>query len=380
MTIKVLNVFGTRPEAIKMAPVCAALQSDNRFTSKICVTGQHREMLDSVMDFFRLKSDFDLDVMRPGHSLNSLSSAILTGLNNIFSNYRPDCVLVHGDTTTCFVASLASFHENIPIGHVEAGLRTGDINSPWPEEANRKLTASLARLHFSPTKKSKENLEKELVHSSKIVVTGNTVVDSLFFVSAKLAGSGQLTEFYEKKFKNLDKNKRIVLVTGHRRESFGDGFRNICASIKQIANNNDVEIVYPVHLNPQVKGPVETELSGLENVHLIEPQDYLSFIYLMNRAYLVLTDSGGVQEEAPSLGKPVLVMRNNTERPEAVDAGTVKLVGTDEEKIISATEHLLYDNDAYLKMSHAHNPYGDGQAASRIVSRLADEFSTKVVR
>ena len=374
--IRTLCIFGTRPEAIKMAPVCVRLQDDPRFDAKTCVTGQHREMLDSVLAIFEIEPEFDLDVMRPGHSLNSLSTAILTGLDELFASYKPDVVLVHGDTTTSFVAALASFYEDIPVVHVEAGLRTGNIRSPWPEEANRKLTASLAATHFAPTELSQTNLMNELVDPANIVITGNTVIDALLSVVDKFGTEAELTAEFEAQFAFLDSSKRLILITGHRRESFGDGFERICAAIAEIAKaNQDTQIVYPVHLNPNVKEPVERNLSGIENVFLIPPQDYLPFVYLMSRAHLLITDSGGVQEEAPSLGKPVLVMRNNTERPEAVQAGTVRLVGTETESIVSNTQQLLDDDDLYRAMSTAHNPYGDGKAAERIVERLFEDFS-----
>lgn len=373
--IKALCIFGTRPEAIKMAPLCVRLQADSRFDARTCVTGQHREMLDSVLSFFEIVPEFDLDVMRPGHSLSSLSAAILTGLADLFAEFTPDVVLVHGDTTTSFVSALASFYQDIPVAHVEAGLRTGNIRSPWPEEANRKLTASLATTHFAPTELARQNLERELVAPENIVVTGNTVIDALLSVTERFETTPQIATQFEEEFSFLDPGKRLILITGHRRESFGAGFERICAAIAEIAKSNpDVQVVYPVHLNPNVKIPVERNLSGIGNIHLIAPQEYLPFVYLMSRSDLLITDSGGVQEEAPSLGKPVLVMRNNTERPEAVQAGTVRLVGTETDSIVSHTQELLDDRAVYETMSLAHNPYGDGAASERIVDRLFEEF------
>jgi len=372
--IKILSVFGTRPEAIKMAPVAIKLRADPRFEAKVCITGQHRVMLDSVTSFFGVVPDFDLDVMKPGHSLNSLTSAILIGLKNVLNEFRPDLVLVHGDTTTSFAAALASFYERIPVGHVEAGLRTGDIYSPWPEEANRKLTAALAAINFSPTATSRDNLLAEGVRSETIEITGNTVVDALLDVTSRFKSDTALTSAMAKRFPFLDDNKRMILVTGHRRESFGAGFERICEALSQIAKRNNVQVVYPVHLNPNVKEPVERLLSVVPNIFLIEPQEYLPFVFLMSKSYFVLTDSGGVQEEAPSLGKPVLVMRENTERPEAVKAGTVKLVGTEVLSIVSACNLLLDDQLEYDRMSFAHNPYGDGFASQRIVDRIALDF------
>ena len=373
--IKTLCIFGTRPEAIKMAPVCVRLQQDPRFEAKTCVTGQHREMLDSLLSFFEIVPEFDLDVMRPGHSLSSLSAAILTGLGELFSDYKPDVVLVHGDTTTSFVSALVSFYEDVPVAHVEAGLRTGNIRSPWPEEANRTLTGTLATTHFAPTDLARRNLERELVDEDAIIVTGNTVIDALLSVTKRFETEPEIATQFEKDFAFLDDDKRLILITGHRRESFGDGFERICAAIAEIAKANpDTQIVYPVHLNPNVKVPVERNLSGITNVHLIAPLDYLPFVYLMGKAHLLITDSGGVQEEAPSLGKPVLVMRDNTERPEAVEAGTVRLVGTETQSIVSNTQELLDDQGVYEAMSQAHNPYGDGAATERIVERLATEF------
>lgn len=372
MTLKILSVFGTRPEAIKMAPLALALNADERFDAKICVTGQHREMLDQVLGLFELKPDFDLNIMKPGQDLTDVTTCILQGMKELFVNYQPDVVLVHGDTATTFATTLAAYYKQVPVAHIEAGLRTGNLYSPWPEEANRKLTGALAHLHFAPTEKSQQNLLREGVSSQAIHVTGNTVIDALLEVVQKLESNDVLKQQFAEQFSFLPTNRRVVLVTGHRRESFGDGFERICSALGAIAAEfDDVEIVYPVHLNPNVREPVNRLLAGIKNVHLIEPLDYLPFVYLMNRSYLILTDSGGVQEEAPSLGKPVLVMRDTTERPEAVEAGTVRLVGTDKEKIVHNLRELLSDPKAYEQMSVAHNPYGDGEACQRIVNTLA---------
>lgn len=364
--MKVLQVFGTRPEAIKMAPVVHALNRAEGIKNIVCVTAQHRGMLDQVLDFFSIKPDYDLDLMKAGQSLADVTACILTDLTKVLEKEKPDLVLVHGDTNTTLSASLAAFYQKIPVGHVEAGLRTGDIFSPWPEEANRKLTSTLASLHFAPTEMAKNNLLTECVDKSKIFVTGNTVVDGLFLAIDMLKKDGAKQKTFKEQFSFLNPDKKLILVTGHRRENFGGGFENICAALGELASRNDCEILYPVHLNPNVKGPVYEYLNDKKNVHLIEPQDYPAFVYLMGRSHLILTDSGGIQEEAPSLGKPVLVMRNTTERPEAVDAGTVKLVGTDKEKIITEVVNLLDNSSAYDDMSRAHNPYGDGTAAIKI--------------
>ena len=368
---KILTVFGTRPEAIKMAPLVHALAADNRFDAKVCVTAQHREMLDQVLELFEIKPDFDLNIMKAGQTLNDVTTSILVGLKPVLEDFKPDVVLVHGDTATTFAASLAAYYQQIKVGHVEAGLRTGNIYSPWPEEANRKLTSAITNYHFSPTAGSKDNLLNEGVSEDEITVTGNTVIDALFWVREKLNKDGSLSSQLLAKFDYLDPNKKIILVTGHRRESFGGGFERICEALRQIATNNpDTQVLYPVHLNPNVQEPVNRLLKGLDNVILIEPQQYLPFCYLMDRATIILTDSGGIQEEAPSLGKPVLVMRETTERPEAVDAGTVRLVGTDVELIVSQVDLLLTNPDEYQKMSKAHNPYGDGLACGRILEFL----------
>lgn len=371
--IKTLCVFGTRPEAIKMAPLALKLNADSRFDAKVCVTGQHREMLDQVLDLFSLKPDYDLNVMKPGQDLTDVTSAILKGMRNVLTEFKPDVVLVHGDTATTLATSLAAYYQQIPVAHVEAGLRTGNLYSPWPEEANRKLTAALATYHFSPTQTSADNLKREGIFEECIHITGNTVIDALFEVVHKLDTDKQLHDSLAAKFPFLDKDKKLILVTGHRRESFGGGFERICEALALTAKQHpDTQIAYPVHLNPNVQQPVNRLLKGIESVHLIEPLDYLPFVYLMNRASIILTDSGGIQEEAPSLGKPVLVMRDTTERPEAVEAGTVKLVGTSVATITKELNSLLSNLDAYEIMSRAHNPYGDGKATDRIIEILAD--------
>ncbi|WP_413616473.1 UDP-N-acetylglucosamine 2-epimerase (non-hydrolyzing) [Halomonas cupida] len=370
--VKTLCAFGTRPEAIKMAPLALALQADERFDAKVCVTGQHREMLDQVLDLFALVPDYDLAVMRPGQDLTDVTAAILQGMRDILSEVKPDIVLVHGDTATTFAVTLAAYYQQIPVAHVEAGLRTGNIYSPWPEEANRKLTGALAQLHFAPTDRSQENLLAEGVSQDKVHVTGNTVVDALLDVVAKLEDNDSYQKQFGEHFDFLDSDRKLILVTGHRRESFGEGFERICRALHDTAAQHpEVQIVYPVHLNPNVREPVKRLLSDVDNVHLIEPLDYLPFVYLMNRSHIILTDSGGIQEEAPSLGKPVLVMRETTERPEAVQAGTVKLVGTDVARIVGELDTLLTDKKAYEAMSYAHNPYGDGKACARILDILA---------
>jgi len=370
--LRVLTVFGTRPEAIKMAPLVLALQADKRFESVLCVTGQHREMLDQVLSLFSLKPDFDLNIMKPGQDLTNVTTAILQQMRDVLTETRPDIVLVHGDTATTFAVTLAAYYQQIPVGHVEAGLRTGNLYSPWPEEANRKLTGALAHLHFAPTQGAAANLLAEGVEQSSIHVTGNTVIDALFQIVRRFDEDKALGGSLAAQFPFLNPERRVVLVTGHRRESFGGGFERICEALRRTAEAfPDVDIVYPVHLNPNVREPVNRLLRGLNNIHLIEPLDYLPFVYLMSRSYLILTDSGGIQEEAPSLGKPVLVMRETTERPEAVEAGTVELVGTDVEKIVGRLKSLLDDQAAYDAMSLAHNPYGDGQACERVLEVLA---------
>lgn len=371
--MKVLTVFGTRPEAIKMAPLVHALAEDTRFEARICVTAQHREMLDQVIELFEIFPDYDLNLMKAGQTLNDVTARILTEIKPVLQEFKPDVVLVHGDTATTFAASLASYYEQISVGHVEAGLRTGNIYSPWPEEGNRKLTGALTKYHFAPTETSKKNLVRENYPESDIHITGNTVIDALLMIKKKIDNSSSLNDKLSAAFPMLDKNKKLILVTGHRRESFGGGFERICESLALTANRYpDAQILYPMHLNPNVREPVNRILKGINNIHLIEPQQYLPFIYLMNQAYIILTDSGGIQEEAPSLGKPVLVMRDTTERPEAVSAGTVKLVGTDVEVMTAAINDLMDNEDAYKEMSFAHNPYGDGDACEKILSILAN--------
>ncbi|ELQ6151941.1 UDP-N-acetylglucosamine 2-epimerase (non-hydrolyzing) [Cronobacter turicensis] len=369
--MRVLTVFGTRPEAIKMAPLVHALAQDPAFDTRVCVTAQHREMLDQVLHLFSIVPDYDLNIMKPGQGLTEITCRILEGLKPILTEFRPDVVLVHGDTTTTIATSLAAFYQRIPVGHVEAGLRTGDLYSPWPEEANRTLTGHLAMYHFAPTELSRQNLLRENIPEARIFVTGNTVIDALIAVRDRVMADEPLRLRLETQYPFLDGDKKMILVTGHRRESFGEGFEQICRALADIAaQNRDVQIVYPVHLNPNVTEPVNRILGHVENVVLIEPQEYLPFVWLMNHAWLILTDSGGIQEEAPSLGKPVLVMRETTERPEAVEAGTVRLVGTDTQRIVTEVTRLLHDEAAYQAMSHAHNPYGDGQACERILHAL----------
>ena len=374
---KVLTVFGTRPEAIKMAPLVKALE-DSDFDSRVCVTAQHREMLDQVLDIFEIEPHYDLDIMKAGQDLYDVTSRVLLGMKEVLADFQPDVVLVHGDTTTTLAAALSAFYQKIPVGHVEAGLRTWNIYSPWPEEANRQLTSQIVTFHFAPTQTSRENLLKENKKEESILVTGNTVIDALFMVLEKIKNQPErekkIVRHIESTFEHSAfdvQRSKFILVTGHRRENFGEGFIHICEALKTLAQNNpDIDIVYPVHLNPNVQEPVNKILSGITNVHLIPPLDYEPFIYMMSKAHIIITDSGGIQEEAPSLGKPVLVMRDTTERPEAVDAGTVKLVGTDKEKIVGEAQKLLDDEEAYRSMSMAHNPYGDGKACQRIVEHL----------
>lgn len=377
---KVLLVFGTRPEAIKMAPLVKAFENEASIESKVCVTAQHREMLDQVLDMFDIKPDYDLNLMKPGQDLYDITANVLLGLKDVLRDFKPDVVLVHGDTTTTSTSALAAFYEKVKVGHVEAGLRTGNMYSPWPEEANRQITGVLANYHFAPTSTSRDNLLKENKNQEDIIVTGNTVIDALFLALEKIENNEELKnkilKDIESKINNSKfkiNNSKLILVTGHRRENHGQGFINICEALKTIAiNNPDVDIVYPVHLNPNVQKPVKEILSDVSNVFLIEPLQYESFIYMMNKSYFIITDSGGVQEEAPSLGKPVIVMRDTTERPEAVDAGTVKLVGTNKKAIIKEAQKLLDDENEYEKMSKAHNPYGDGKACERIVKFIKE--------
>lgn len=370
---KILLVFGTRPEAIKMAPVYEILKNTPQLDVRIAVTAQHREMLDQVMRLFGIVPDYDLNVMKPGQGLTEITAAVLAGLKPVLEAFSPDLMLVHGDTSTTLSASLAAYYQQIAVGHIEAGLRTGNIYSPWPEEVNRKVTSAIAQLHFAPTEKAAANLMAEAVSPECISTTGNTVIDALLKVVARLEADPEQSAAFDTAF-GLDPSKRLILVTGHRRESFGDGFQRICDALVTLAQRDDVQIIYPVHLNPNVKGPVETSLGALERVSLIAPQDYLPFVHLMRRAEIILTDSGGVQEEAPSLGKPVLVMRETTERPEAVDAGTVKLVGTDTDLIIREANALLDNPAAFAEMARAHNPYGDGFASARIRDAILTFF------
>ncbi len=376
MPIKVLTVFGTRPEAIKMAPLVKELEkSSDTVISKVCVTAQHRQMLDQVLNLFNIKPDYDLDIMKPGQNLYDVTCNVLQGLKPVLEMERPDIVLVHGDTTTTLAASLAAYYNHSKVGHVEAGLRTGNKFAPFPEEINRRVAGTISDLHFAPTEAARFNLMREGVSTDTIHVTGNTVVDALLSVADRLRSDAVIRKEMEERFSFLDSSKKLILVTGHRRESFGDGFENICKAFADIAEKHaDVEILYPVHLNPNVQEPVNRLLGGdrHSNIHLIDPVDYLPFVYLMNRSYLIITDSGGVQEEAPSLGKPVLVMRETTERPEAVDAGTVILVGTSQEEIVLETSRLLTDEKAYQAMAMAHNPYGDGNASERIVKIMKE--------
>lgn len=368
--MKILSIFGTRPEAIKMAPVVMALEAEENIESLVCVTAQHRDMLDQVLVLFAINPAYDLDIMAENQGLMHITTAALQGLETVLNECQPDRVLVHGDTTTSFAASLAAFYQKIPVGHVEAGLRTGDIYAPWPEEMNRRLTDTICDLHFAPTKSAEQNLLACGAPQSGISVTGNTVIDALLQISDRLDGDSAISEKAAKNLPELDAARKLILVTGHRRENFGDGFENICRALAKLADRDDVQIIYPVHLNPNVQEPVNRLLGNHANIYLIPPLDYLPFVYLMKAAHFIITDSGGIQEEAPSLGKPVLVMRDVTERPEAVDAGTVKLVGTDERKIVEEAMHLLENETAYQEMSKAHNPYGDGKASGRIVEEL----------
>lgn len=371
MKIKNLIIFGTRPEAIKMAPLANQFLADDRFETKICVTGQHREMLDQVLSFFDIKPDYDLSLMKPNQNLYNLTSEIILGLKPILESFNPNFVFVHGDTTTTLASSIASFYYGAKVCHIEAGLRTNNMLSPFPEEMNRQVTGRIASYHFTPTAKSEANLLLENVSKENILVTGNTVIDALIESSAKVKKLDNKDIIKLKK--NINFNNKIILVTGHRRENQGQGFINICAALKTIATNNqDVEIIYPVHLNPNVLKPVESLLGNIKNIHLVKPLQYPSFVWLMDKSYLILTDSGGVQEEAPSLGKPVLVMRETTERPEAVEAGTVILVGTNTEKIVKETQELLDNSNKYELMSTLHNPYGDGKACERIIKFVSN--------
>ena len=378
---RILVVFGTRPEAIKMAPVVARLRELSEVAVKVCVTAQHREMLDQVLELFKIYPDFDLNLMRPNQTLSDVTSAVLVGLDRILASFPTDLVLVHGDTSTTLATALACFYRKIPVGHVEAGLRTGNMQSPWPEEMNRRFTAQLASLHFAPTTAARANLLKEGVSPSSVWVTGNTVIDALLSAVDRIERAPSLVAEMNSQLPWLaDRHHRVVLVTGHRRENFGEGTQNICRALLRLSEESGVKIVYPVHPNPNVMEPVHRFLGGIPNIHLVEPMEYLPFVHLMSKAYFVLTDSGGIQEEAPSLGKPVLVMRDTTERPEALAAGTVRLVGVSEEKIVDEAMLLLNDSNHYQRMAAAHNPYGDGHAAERIAGviegrREINEFS-----
>tara|TARA_B100000900_G_C20573924_1_gene714501 strand:- start:290 stop:1441 length:1152 start_codon:yes stop_codon:yes gene_type:complete len=374
-TKKILLVFGTRPEAIKMVPIIKALKRDKKFDVKVCVTAQHREMLDQVLEIFDILPDYDLNIMNPIQDLFDVTSNVLIGMRTVLSDFKPNIVLVHGDTTTTSASALAAFYHQIKVGHIEAGLRTNNIYSPWPEEANRQITSVIANFHFAPTQTSQKNLLKENKDKKNILICGNTVIDSLFLVLNKIENDpglkkkiiNDISKQYE-----LKNEKKIILITGHRRENFGEGFTDICKAIKMIADNNpSIDIVYPVHLNPNVQKPVRKMLSGSHNIFLIDPMPYQSFIYMMSKSYFIITDSGGIQEEAPSLGKPVLVMRDTTERPEALKAGTVKLVGTNPNVILKESQKLLDNKNEYDKMSKAHNPYGDGFASEKIVDFLS---------
>ncbi len=372
---KILLVFGTRPEAIKMAPLVKAFQKDTEhFETRVCVTAQHRQMLDQVLEVFGITPEYDLNIMAPNQDLYDITAKVLMGLREVLKDFRPDTVLVHGDTTTSMAASLAAFYMQIPVGHVEAGLRTYNMLSPWPEEMNRQVTDRICTYYFAPTEQSKKNLLQDNIDEKKIFITGNTVIDALLMAVDIISSTSGMEEKIAKEFQEKGYtvgNREYILVTGHRRENFGEGFLHICKAIKELAAlHPDMDIVYPVHLNPNVQKPVYELLSGVDNVYLISPLDYLPFIYAMQHSTLLLTDSGGVQEEAPSLGKPVLVMRDTTERPEAVEAGTVKLVGTDAEAIVSNVTALLQDKEMYKRMSETHNPYGDGQACERIMAAL----------
>ena len=374
---KILIVFGTRPEAIKMVPLIKEFKKYNDFEIKICVSAQHRQMLDQVLNLFEIKPDYDLDIMRANQDLYDISSRVLLGMRDVMKDFCPNVVLVHGDTTTSFVGALAAFYQKIKIGHVEAGLRTNDLYSPFPEEANRQITGVLADFHFAPTQSAKQNLIKEGKNSNFIIVTGNTVIDALFLMIDKIEKNvnlrDEITSILRSKYSNFGSERKFILVTGHRRENFGDGFLNICDALKNIAQNNpEIDIVYPVHLNPNVQKPVREILSNLSNVYLIDPLEYEKAVYLMSKSFFIITDSGGIQEEAPSLGKPVLVTRDTTERPEALQSGTVKLVGTNKNIIIKEAQNLILQKDEFEKMSKANNPYGDGKASERIVEFLKE--------
>ena len=371
--MKILSIFGTRPEAIKMAPVIKALENEAGIESLICVTAQHRDMLDQVLELFNIKPDYDLDIMTPNQNLIDLTTVCLKRLNEVLSDCIPDRVLVHGDTTTSFVAALACYYSKIPVAHIEAGLRTNNIYSPWPEEMNRRLTDTICDLHFAPTQKAKNNLLQNGIPETSIHITGNTVIDALLDISHRIEKKKDLIQSINTEILTLINEKKTILVTGHRRENFGNAFEEICRALVIIADRTDVQIIYPVHLNPNVQEPVTRILSGHTNIHLVQPQNYLNFVYLMIHSFFIITDSGGIQEEAPALGKPVLVLRDVTERTEGLDAGTIKLVGANKNNITDEAFKLLDDKLTYKTMSNAHNPYGDGQASSRIMEKLISE-------
>lgn len=371
--MKILSIFGTRPEAIKMAPVIKALENEAGIESLICVTAQHRDMLDQVLELFNIKPDYDLDIMTPNQNLIDLTTVCLKRLNEVLSDCIPDRVLVHGDTTTSFVAALACYYSKIPVAHIEAGLRTNNIYSPWPEEMNRRLTDTICDLHFAPTQKAKNNLLQNGIPETSIHITGNTVIDALLDISNRIEKKKDLVQSINTEILTLINEKKTILVTGHRRENFGNAFEEICRALVIIADRTDVQIIYPVHLNPNVQEPVTRILSGHTNIHLVQPQNYLNFVYLMIHSFFIITDSGGIQEEAPALGKPVLVLRDVTERTEGLDAGTIKLVGANKNNITDEAFKLLDDKLTYKTMSNAHNPYGDGQASSRIMEKLISE-------
>jgi UDP-N-acetylglucosamine 2-epimerase (non-hydrolysing) len=373
---KILIVFGTRPEAIKMAPVILAMQKSSSLQPIICVTGQHKEMLQSVIDIFNIKPDINLDIMKANQTLSYIMQSVMLGTEKVIVEIKPDLMLVHGDVTSAVGAAMAGFYNHVPVHHVEAGLRTGNIYAPWPEEMNRKLVANMAQIHYAPTQTARNNLLRENIADSQIIVTGNTVIDALFLMQQKIHDDHALQEFLADKFHFLDKNKKIILVTGHRRENFDGGLEKICHALKTIADTySDVQIIYPVHLNPHVRETVNRILCNHKSIFLVEPLDYAPFVYLMMQSYLIITDSGGIQEEAPSFGKPVLVTREVTERPEAIEAGTVKLVGTDSKQIIDNITELLNNNNLYQSMAQSHNPYGDGYAAKRIIADITQRFS-----
>ena len=368
--VRILSVFGTRPEAVKMAPVARTLAAADGVDHRVCVTAQHRELLDSVLELFELRPDFDLDVMAPNQDATHVTSAVLTGMRDVLAEVRPDRVLVHGDPTTALAAALAAYYAKVPVGHVEAGLRTGDRYAPWPEEMNRRIADVISDRHYAPTEGSRQNLLAEGIPDAGITVTGNTCIDALYHIAERLRSDEELAARARENLPAPAAGRRLILVTAHRRENFGGGFEEICRALAAIGARDDVEIVFPVHPNPNVQEPVRRHLSGRRNIHLIEPLDYLSFVAAMSDAHLIVTDSGGIQEEAPALGKPVLVMRDVTERPEAVAAGTVRLVGTEAERIVGETERLLEDGDAYAAMARAANPFGDGHASERILAEL----------